>query len=75
VAHIFLGILKANNIDDYNKIITIYTQNNGFPNKYTTQKSRYTHYADADIIEETVVELIADELFKTKQSGLLDFKS
>lgn len=70
LSHIFLGIVKAKDIDAYQELISKYTRKTGFQYQFNAHKKSYQHYAEQDIIEETVADMIAKEMFDSK--SLLD---
>ena len=74
ISHILLGIVKATDVDAYNELISMYTKKYGFKYQFTQHKKTYQHYSEQDIIEETVADMLADEMFKAKQLGTPGFK-
>ena len=69
LSHILLGALKVNNRQSYDEIINSYMKQSSFKYQYNLHKKTYKHYAEQDIIEETVADLIAEEMFKMQQLG------
>lgn len=69
LSHIFLGVLKATNLQAYNEIITSYQKKNTYNYQFNRHRKTYQHYSEQDVIEETVADLLAEELFKAKQLG------
>lgn len=66
-AHIFLGILKAKYPEGYQKIIDDYSKRRGFYKKYSYMKTAYPNFSQPDVLEETVVDMIADSIFSDGQ--------
>lgn len=67
LSHIFLGVLKVQDPQIYQKLIQTYQAKSGYKYQYTTNKKTYNHYSDQDVIEEAVADMIADEMFKLRQ--------
>ena len=74
LSHILLGLIKVQNVEAYNNIINSYTQNkeleDEFNKRFNTNKSLYMHYAEEDIIEETVADLIAEQMSEVLKNEL-----
>lgn len=66
VSHILLGILKATNKEAYTEIMQSYQTHKNYKYQFNYHKKTYKHYAEQDVIEETVADLIAIEMFKSK---------
>ena len=64
ISHIFLGVLKARYPEGYRQIIDDYSKKYGFKKKLNWMESSYKNFAMQDRIEEAVVDMIADEMFK-----------
>lgn len=73
ISHILLGVLKVTNPDAYNEIINIYQGHRSYKYQFNQHKKAYKHYAEQDVIEETIADLIASEMFKFKQLGTSEF--
>lgn len=73
LSHILLGILKAKDIDMYNEVIQEYQKHKSYKYQFNQHRRSYQHYAEQDVIEETVADLIAAEMFKYKQLGTSEF--
>lgn len=73
MAHIFLGVLKANYPDSYQAVITKYQQKPKFRTNLDYINEAYTNFAMQDKLEECVADMIADQMFQ-KQSLLKEFK-
>lgn len=69
LSHIFLGVLKATNLQAYNEIVTSYQKKNTYNYQFNKHRKTYQHYSEQDVIEETVADLLAEELFKSKKLG------
>lgn len=67
VSHILLGALKVSEPNAYAEIIAYYQAKKGYNYKFNSQRRTYKHYSEQDVIEETVVDMIADEMFKAQQ--------
>lgn len=73
LSHIFLGILKAKDFDMYQEIIDEYTKKSNFAYQFREHKKAYQYYSEQDIIEESVADMIAEDMFKNKSLGGQDF--
>ena len=73
IAHILLGTLKVSNRDLYNGIIQHYQKHNNFASSFEYHTKTYNHYAQQDVIEETVVDLLAYDISNNQIMGSLDF--
>lgn len=73
MAHIFLGVLKANHPDSYQSIIAKYQKKPKFRTNLDYINEAYTNFAMQDKLEECVADMIADQMFQ-KQSLLKEFK-
>lgn len=62
IAHIFLGVLKAQYPDGYRQLISQYTAQRHFKKKLNWMASKYENFAQQDLYEEAVVDMIADNL-------------
>lgn len=62
LSHILLGIVKVKDKNLYDKIIDTYKSNSNFMNKFKEHEAIYKHYATDDIIEETIVDILADKI-------------
>lgn len=69
LAHILLGIIKAKNFEVYQDIINTFSSKDRFNFLFNSKAKSYKHYAHADIVEETVADMIADEISKQKKLG------
>lgn len=69
LSHILLGAIKVQKREMYDEIINYYMKQSSFKYQYNLHKKTYKHYAEQDIIEETIADLIAEEMFKMKQLG------
>lgn len=74
LSHILLGVVKAKDLNMYNELIDSYKTKNGYKYLFNTHRKTYKHYSEQDVIEETVADMIASEMFKLKQLGTSDFK-
>lgn len=66
LSHIFLGVLKAKDIDMYKEIINVYTKKSNFAYQFKEHKKAYQYYAEQDIIEESVADMIAEDMFRNR---------
>lgn len=73
LSHILLGVVKATNPEAYFELISLYQGKSGYKYKYNNHRRTYKHYAEQDVIEETVADMIATEMFEAKQLGLSEF--
>lgn len=81
MAHVLIGVMKHKNFEQYQKIIDVYKNQvnkknkteNRYQKMYKYQKSRYKNLSENDIIEETIAELIASDLYH-KQWLVDEFK-
>lgn len=73
MAHIFLGVLKANYPDSYQAVIAKYQQKPKFRTNLDYINEAYTNFAMQDRLEECVADMIADQMFQ-KQSLIKEFK-
>lgn len=64
MAHLFLGIVKAKSPDSYVQLLENYQQNKRFKSKFSWISKTYKGLAMQDILEESVVDLIAEDLFR-----------
>lgn len=64
ISHIFLGVLKARYPEGYQQIIQEYQRKAGYKRKFDWISSAYSNFAMQDKVEEAVVDMIADEMFK-----------
>jgi hypothetical protein len=62
LSHILLGIVKVKDKNLYDKIIDTYKNNSNFMDKFKEHEAIYKHYATDDIIEETIVDILADKI-------------
>lgn len=70
LSHIFLGVLKAKDINMYQEVINNYIKNsNRFSYMFSKHQQTYKHYAEQDIIEEAIADMIAEDLFQSKVLG------
>ena len=65
LSHIFLGALKANNFEAYQRIIDSYTKKKEFARTLPYIERSYRNFAMQDKIEECVADVIAEQLAKT----------
>lgn len=72
LAHIVLGSLKVSDPEIYSEIIKKYESHRSFDKKLEIQRRTYEHYSYQDIVEETVADLIAADMFKLKHLGSSD---
>lgn len=74
VAHLCMGILKVQNPDAYISLLNSYSQNKEtirrFQSKYDYMKDIYSTLAEQDVVEETVADLIAEDIYRN--SGMID---
>lgn len=64
ISHIFLGVLKARYPEGYQQILDEYQKKSGFKRKFSWISNAYSNFAMQDKIEEAVVDMIADEMFR-----------
>lgn len=68
VSHMLLGVLKTQYTDGYYKLIDFYTNNpqhkGAFGRKFDYMSRIYKGFAKQDIIEEAVVDMIADNIMR-----------
>lgn len=69
LSHILLGVIKAHNPEVYQDIINKFSSTNRFKFLFNSKTRTYKHYTQADIIEETVADMIAEEISKQKKLG------
>ena len=74
LSHILLGVVKAKDIDMYNELVSTYKTKSNYKYLFNTHRKTYRHYSEQDVIEETIADMIAAEMFKQKQLGTSDFK-
>lgn len=74
LSHILLGVVKAKDIDMYNELVSAYKTKSNYKYLFNTHRKTYRHYSEQDVIEETIADMIAAEMFKQKQLGTSDFK-
>lgn len=72
LSHILLGVLKVNDPEAYQEIIKSFSSKSRFSFLFKTNSKTYQHYAHGDIVEETVADMIAEELTKQKKLGTSD---
>ena len=70
LSHIFLGVLKINDFNAYQRIIDKYSKTKHFSRTRQYIEKAYQNFAEQDKVEECVADLIAEEL--TKNQGLAD---
>lgn len=73
LSHIFLGVLKVKDPQAYQEIIDSFSTHKNFKYQYNAHQKTYRHYAEQDVIEEVVADMISEEMFKAKQLGSSDF--
>lgn len=68
ISHLFLGAIKVRDFDSYEEILDRIVNNKKnakrFESIYKYKKSSYANLAETDLVEEAVVELIAEKMFK-----------
>lgn len=64
ISHLFLGALKAQYPEGYQQIIAEYQAKSAYKRKFNWISRSYTNFAMQDKVEEAVVDMIADELFR-----------
>lgn len=64
ISHIFLGVLKARYPEGYQQIIQEYQRKSGYKRKFDWISSAYSNFAMQDKVEEAIVDMIADEMFR-----------
>ena len=69
LSHILLGVIKAKNPEVYQDIINNFSSKSRFKFLFNSKAQTYKHYLQADIIEETVADMIAEEISKQKKLG------
>ena len=69
LSHILLGVIKVNNLEVYQDIINKFSSKSGFKFSFNSKAKTYKHYTQADIIEETVADMIAEEISRQKKLG------
>ena len=74
LSHILLGVVKAKDLDMYNELLSTYKTKSNYKYLFNTHRKTYRHYSEQDVIEETIADMIAAEMFKQKQLGTSDFK-
>jgi hypothetical protein len=74
LSHILLGVVKAKDLDMYNELVSTYKTKSNYKYLFNTHRKTYRHYSEQDVIEETIADMIAAEMFKQKQLGTSDFK-
>lgn len=74
LSHILLGVVKAANPEAYEEIIKSYQKKGGYKYQYNIHRKTYTHYAEQDVVEETIADMIASDMFKAKQLGESNFE-
>ena len=74
LSHILLGVVKAKDLDMYNELVSAYKTKSNYKYLFNTHRKTYRHYSEQDVIEETIADMIAAEMFKQKQLGTSDFK-
>lgn len=74
LSHILLGVVKAKDLDMYNELVAAYKTKSNYKYLFNTHRKTYRHYSEQDVIEETIADMIASEMFKQKQLGTSDFK-
>lgn len=67
LSHILLGVIKAKDLTMYQEVISKYTGKRGFQYQFNAHKKSYQHYSEQDVIEETVADMIAKEMFDSRQ--------
>lgn len=67
MSHIFLGLLKVKYPEAYQNIIQRYTNSNQFVRNFRYIDKTYNNFSQQDKVEETVVDIIAKQMFN-KQS-------
>lgn len=71
ISHIFLGILKVRYPEGYQQIIQEYQGKKGaYKKKINWVETNYSEFAMQDKIEEAVVDMIADEMFKDNKLSI-----
>lgn len=74
IAHLCMGILKVKNSDEYINLLNSYSQTSEtmwrFKNKYDYMADVYSNLAEQDIVEETVADLIAEDIYRN--SGMIE---
>jgi hypothetical protein len=58
----------------YNELVSAYKTKSNYKYLFNTHRKTYRHYSEQDVIEETIADMIASEMFKQKQLGTSDFK-
>lgn len=71
VSHIFVGILKATNPQAYQDLLNKYKYQKKFQVRFEKYKGNeyYKSYAQTDIEEEALVQLLAEDMFANKVMG------
>jgi hypothetical protein len=69
LSHILLGVIKAQDLEIYQDIINNFSSKNRFRFLFNSKTQTYKHYTQADIIEETVADMIAEEISRQKKLG------
>lgn len=69
LSHILLGVIKAHNPEVYQDVINTFSSKNRFEFLFNSKAKTYEHYTQADITEETVADMIAEEISKQKKLG------
>lgn len=64
ISHLFLGALKVKDFKAYEQILENFSKDSRFDKKFEYKKKVYENLARIDLIEETVVELLAEKLIK-----------
>lgn len=70
ISHLFLGVLKAQYPEGYQQILTEYQGHSQFKKKFNWIESSYKNFALQDQIEEAVVDIIADEMFRDNKLSI-----
>ena len=73
LSHILLGVVKAKDINIYNELVENYKNRSNYKYQFNSHRKSYKHYSEQDVIEETVADMIAEDMFKNKQLGNSDF--
>ena len=69
LSHILLGVIKAHNPEVYQDIINKFSSKSRFKFLFNSKAQTYKHYTQVDIIEETVADMIAEEISRQKKLG------
>lgn len=73
LSHIFLGVLKVQDLQAYEEVVNSYMTHDNYKKQFNYRRKTYKHYSEQDVIEETIADMIALDMFKARQLGTSDF--